>query len=278
MTNPQGTGPAADWTPQGIDTETPSVARMYDYYLGGKHHYPADREAGDRVLAAFPQLPATLKANRGFLIRAVRFLAETGIEQFLDLGTGLPTQENVHQVARAANPAARVVYVDNDPVTLAHARALLANDQQTTVADADLRYPDQVLATPEVRELIDFDQPLGLLLVSVLHFVPDADDPAGIIARYRDVMASGSYIAATIADTETGDPKALAQLEEVYRNATSPIVFRSRTQIQSFFAGFDLVEPGLVGMPDWRPTSAEQARAERAETSWLGLGAVGHKP
>lgn len=278
MTNPQGTGPAADWATSGIDTQTPSVARMYDYYLGGKHHYPADREAAARAVEAFPQLPAVLKANRAFLVRAVRFMAEAGIGQFLDLGTGLPTQENVHQVAQAVNPAARVAYVDNDPVTLAHARALLATDDQTTVADADLRRPEQVLVHPEVTKLIDFDQPIGLLLVMVLHFVPDADDPAGMIARYRDAMAPGSYFATSLADRDSGDSEAVAAIEDVYRNATVPLVFRPRAQLETFLAGFDLVEPGLVEIPDWRPTSAAQASRQRAETTWVGLAAVGQRP
>lgn len=274
----QDAGPASEWAPRGIDTETPSVARMYDYYLGGKHHYPADREAAARAVAAFPQLPAVLKANRALLARVVRFLAESGIEQFLDLGTGLPTQENVHQVAQAVNPAARVVYVDNDPVTLAHARALLATDRQTSVADADLRNPEEVLNRAEVRDFIDFDQPIGLLLMMVLHFIPDADDPAGIISRYRDAMPPGSYLAASLADSDAGDPEAIAAIEDLYRNATAPIVFRPRAQLQSFFDGFDLVEPGLVELPDWRPISAAQARAERAETPWVGLAAVARKP
>lgn len=278
MTNPQGTGPAGDWAPRGIDTQTPSVARMYDYYLGGKHHYAADREAAARAVAAFPQLPAVLKANRAFLARAVRFMAEAGIGQFLDLGTGLPTQENVHQVAQAVNPAARVAYVDNDPVTLAHARALLATDEHTTVADADLRHPEQVLDHPEVTKLLDFDQPIGLLLVMVMHFVPDDADPAGIIARYRDALAPGSYFVTSLADSDSGDPEAVAAIQNVYRNATAPLVFRPRAQLETFLAGFELVEPGLVEIPDWRPASAAQARAERAETSWVGLAAVGHKP
>lgn len=278
MTTPQGRAADADWAPSGIDTQTPSAARMYDYYLGGKHHYPADREAAARAVQAFPQLPAVLKANRAFLTRAVRFMAQAGIGQFLDLGTGLPTQENVHQVAQAVNPAARVAYVDNDPVTLAHARALLATDDQTAVADADLRRPEQVLAHPEVTKLLDFDQPVGLLLVMVLHFVPDADDPAGIIARYRDGMAPGSYFATSLADSDSGDPEAVAAIEDVYRNATAPLVFRPRAQLETFLTGFDLVEPGLVEIPDWRPASAAQASAERAETAWVGLAAVGHKP
>lgn len=274
----QGADPARDWTPRGVDTETPSTARMYDYYLGGKHHYPADREAAERVLTVFPQLAPILRANRAFLVRAVRHMTESGIRQFLDLGTGLPTQENVHQVAQAVAPDARVVYVDNDPVALAHARALLATDTQTTVADADLRQPEQVLAHPEATKLIDLDEPIGLLCVAVLHFVTDDEDPAGIVARYRSAMASGSHVAVSIANSDSGDPDAFRQLEEIYRNATSPLVLRPRTQIQTLFEGFRLVEPGLVDIPDWRPESAEEARAQRAASPAVGLAGVARKP
>lgn len=270
--------PASDWAPRGIDTQTPSVARMYDYYLGGKHHYSVDREAARNVLAAFPQLSAVLKANRAFLARAVRFMADAGIRQFLDLGTGLPTQENVHQVAQAANPAARVAYVDNDPVTLAHARALLATDGQTAVADADLRHPDQVLTHPEIEALLDFDEPIGVLMVAVLHFVTDDENPAEIIARYRDALASGSYIAVSHANSDADGGEVAAEIENLYRAATSSILFRSRDQLSTFFAGFDLVEPGLAEIPDWRPTSTARARTERADTPTVGLAAVGRKP
>lgn len=269
---------AKDWTPRGIDTKTPSVARMYDYYLGGKHHYPVDREAAEQVLTAFPELPSIARANRAFLVRMVRFMTQAGIRQFLDLGTGLPTQENVHQVAQASRPDAHVVYVDNDPVTLAHGRALLANDDHTIVADADLRHPEQVLTHPEVTGLLDFNEPLAVLFIAVLHFVTQEEDAAGIVAAFRDALPSGSYIGMSIANADVVDPEQRRQHEELYRSTTSQFVFRTRAQIQDLLEGFDLVEPGLVAIPDWRPDSAEQARVERAEAPTVGLAAVGRKP
>lgn len=264
-----------DWHPTGIDTETPSTARMYDYYLGGKDHYPADREAAQQVLAAIPDLPTVLRENRRFLRRAVQVMAQAGIQQFLDLGAGLPTEENVHQVAQAATPDARVVYVDHDPVAVAHARALLATDAQTTVADADLRHPDQVLTHPEVIELIDFDEPLGVLFVAVLHFVTDEENPAGVVAAFRDVMASGSHLAIShgTRDHLPTDTDA-APVQQTYEQATSTITSRSQEQIRGLFAGFDVLEPGIVPLHQWRTDPVDPA----ATLPTLGFAGLGRKP
>jgi hypothetical protein len=236
-----------------IDPSTPNPARIYDALLGGKDHYPVDGAAAEAILAAAPQARQGARENRAFLQRAVRYLARQGIRQFLDIGTGLPTQGNVHQAARQVTPDAKVVYVDHDPMVHVHANALLANNSPTALAVlADLREPEAVLDHPGVRRLLDFTQPIGVLLVAVLHFVRDEEDPAGIVARLRQAMAPGSFLVISHA---TGDfhPQAGTKVTEVYQQASAPLVLRSRGQIGRFFRGFDLVEPGLVQPAAWRP-------------------------
>jgi hypothetical protein len=241
------------YPPDGIDPRTPNPARVYDALLGGKDHYEVDRAAAEAILAAAPQAGEGARENRAFLQRAVRYLAQQGIRQFLDIGTGLPTQGNVHQVARQVAPDARVVYVDHDPVVYAHANALLANNSPSTLAVlADLRQPEAILGHPQVRGLLNFAQPVGVLLVAVLHFIRDEEDPGGIVARLRDAMAPGSFLVVSHA---TGDfhPQAGAKITEVYQRASAPLVLRSRGQIGRFFRGFELVEPGLVQPAAWCP-------------------------
>jgi S-adenosyl methyltransferase len=239
--------------PAGLDTSTPNPARIYDALLGGKDNFPADREAADAILAAAPQARQGAKENRAFLQRAVRFLArEAGIRQFLDIGTGLPTQGNVHQVAKAVAPDARVAYVDHDPVVHVHANALLADNTTTIAVQADLREPEVILGHFEVRRLLDLARPVAVLLVAVLHFLRDEEDPAGIVARLRDAMAPGSYLVLSHA-TADFHPQAGAKITDVYQRASAPLVLRSRSQIGRFFDGFDLVEPGLVQPASWRP-------------------------
>jgi hypothetical protein len=272
-----GSGLGIETAPRGVDPAVPNVARTYDYFLGGKDNYAADREAGERILRASPEVRAALRANRSFLGRVARFLAgEAGISQFVDLGTGLPTAQNVHQVAQAVSPSARVVYVDNDSVVLAHARAMLADDENTTVVGADLRRPAEVLADPELRRLVDLDRPAAVLMMAVLHFVSEAEDAPAIVARYRDALAPGSYLAMSLGTTDGVDPDKIAGAQRVYRGASAQLTYRSRAQIERLLDGFDLVEPGLVRLPDWRPDSAAAARSEQQGSEWL-LGAVGRK-
>ena len=234
-----------------IDTNTPNPARIYDYLLGGKDHFPADRNAAADLLAIAPQARDGARENRAFLGRAVRFLAQAGIRQFLDIGSGLPTQANVHQLAQQVAPDARVVYVDHDPVVHVHAAALLADNVTTTAVLADLREPDRILRHPTVRDIIDFDQPVGLLLVAVVHFITDEADPAGIVARFRDALAPGSFVAVSHA---TGDfhPELAAKVTTIYQQASAPLVLRSRAQVARLFHGFELVAPGLVQPAVWR--------------------------
>jgi S-adenosyl methyltransferase len=250
-----------DWTTK-INTSVPNPARVYDYLLGGKDNYPADREVADQVVAIAPVAREVVGDNRAFLRRAVRFLTrEAGIRQFIDLGSGLPTQGNVHQIAQAIAPDARVVYVDNDAMVVTHGRALLAGDN-TLAIKADLREPDVVLGHPEVRELIDFDQPIALLLVAILHFLPDEEDPAGIVARFRDALPTGSYLAISHAtrdipvrpDMSAAEMAEMgARVERLYQQTTAFLVTRTRAQVERFFDGVDLLDPGLVEIQRWRP-------------------------
>lgn len=261
--------------PTGIDVTIPNVARMYDYTLGGKDNFAADREASDRLIAAIPDGVEALRANRRFLGRAVRFVASQGIRQFIDLGSGLPNMGNVHEVAQEVHPDARVVYVDIDPVVLAHSRALLTHAGDTTaVIQADLRKPDTVLADPEVSRLIDFSQPVGVLFVAVLHFVQDAEDPLGIVRAFAERMAPGSHLVISHSTSDDRPPEQVAEIEDTYAKANVPMVIRDYSQILPFFDGFELVDPGLVKLNKWRADDLE-SRAKGG--AWV-YGAVGRKP
>lgn len=236
-----------------IDTSKAHPARMYDFYLGGKDNYPADQQAAGEVIKRAPEIRDIARVNRDFLGRAVRFLAdEAGIRQFIDIGTGIPTAGNVHEVAGRVAPEARVVYIDNDPIVNVHANALLTGQGSTGIVLADLRDPAAILAHPTVRQLIDFSQPVALLLIAILHFVRDDEDPAGLVATLRDALPPGSYLALSHV---TGDfrSRAASDAMDVYNQATSSVTLRSHNQIAGFFSGWDLVEPGLVQSPLWRP-------------------------
>ncbi|MFG1879193.1 SAM-dependent methyltransferase [Sphaerisporangium sp. NPDC049003] len=225
---------------------------MYDYFLGGKDNLPADREAAEKVLRFVPEIPIGIRENRAFLARAVRFLAEQGIRQFLDIGAGLPTQRNVHQVAAEVAPDARTAYVDNDPQVLAHARALLQDSPQVLVVEGDVRRPAEILGRPELRAHLDFDQPIAVLLLAIIHFIPDGDDPVGIIAAIRDALAPGSYVAISHVAVDER-PQAAPGVEGVYNNASAQFVARMSGEIAPFFKGLDLVDPGMVNLHEWRP-------------------------
>jgi hypothetical protein len=250
-----------DWTTR-INTSVPNPARIYDYLLDGKDNYPADREVAEQLIAIAPVARDVVQDNRAFLRRAVRFLTrEAGIRQFIDLGSGLPTQGNVHEIAQAIAPDARVVYVDNDTMVVTHSRALLAGDN-TLAIQADLREPDVILRHPQVRELIDFHQPVALLLVAILHFIPDDQDPLGIVARFRDALPTGSHLVISHGTRDVPvRPDMSAELmaemgarvERLYQLTTASMVTRTRAQVERFFDGFDLLDPGLVEVQLWRP-------------------------
>lgn len=254
--------------------DLPSAARMYDYYLGGAHNFTADREAAAKVLEIFPDAPRIAQANRAFLRRAVGYLLDQGIRQFLDLGSGIPTVGNVHEVAAAAS-AARVVYVDIDPIAVAHSESILAGRPGVGVVQADIRRPGDVLEAPVTRSLIDFDQPVGVLAVAVLPFLSPEDDPGGVVARFRDTVSSGSYLAISHG-TADEQPAAAARFAEVYRSTRDPLTLRTRAQIGELLAGWDLVDPGLVWLPEWHPDWPDDIAED---PSWTQiLCAVGRKP
>ena len=264
--------------PAGLDTATPNIARMYDYFLEGKDNFAADRAAADQLIEMMPQLPLVARANRAFLRRVVRVLAEEyGIRQFIDIGTGLPTAGNVHEVAQKVARRARVLYVDNDPVVCTHARALLASGA-TQIIEADLRSPEKIIGHPATRELIDFDEPCALMFLSVLHFVPDSDDPRAIIARFRDAMAPGSFLVISHGTLETrpDDPRAKLSAE-VYSQTAAHLSLRSLEAVRGLFDGFELVEPGLVWISDWRPGAFEGVTGA-AETLRGGVGRKAKAP
>ena len=241
-----------DWAPSGIDLDRPSAARVYDYYLGGSHNFAADRAMAERAIQILPELPAIMRANRAFLGRAVRYLAASGITQFIDLGSGIPTVGNVHEVAQEHEAGARVVYVDHDPVAVIHTKSLMDGDPLTTVIEADLREPAEVLEHPELRRLIDLEQPVAVLMVAVLHFVADDDDPAGIVARYREAMAPGSHLVISHG-TADNRPEQGARMEALYARSPTPLVPRSGEQVAGLLAGLQIVDPGVVHLPSWRP-------------------------
>jgi hypothetical protein len=258
--------------PQVVDVSVPNAARMYDHYLGGHNNFPVDREAAEHVLRIAPWIRTSALENRAFLGRAVRYLAqEPGIRQFVDIGTGLPTQGNVHEIAQATAPGAHVVYADNDPIVLGQSRAMLTRNENATIIRADLRAPDAIITHPDLTALIDWHQPVALLLLAVLHFVADEEDPAGILAAFREVMVPGSYIVISH-NFHEGNDDLVRQVTDIYRDASVRARYRGRGQIAAFFDGFELVDPGLVPLPDWRP----QPRPYPAGEVW-GLCGVGCK-
>jgi len=262
-----------DWVPPEVDTKRANVARVYDYWLGGTHNFLTDQDLARALLAVEPNFRAIARANRAFLGRAVRFLAGEGIRQFLDIGSGIPTEGNVHQVAQHAAPGARVVYADIDPVAVAHSKAILDGNPDAAIIHADLRQPETILTDHAVRQLIDFRQPTGLLLVSVLHFIADADDPWQIVATLRDALAPGSYLVLCHATNES-KPDITHAFEKVYNSSVSTQAhIRSRAQILRLFDGFGLVDPGLVFMPQWRPDSPADLPDDPSQ--FWGLAGVG---
>lgn len=257
-----------------IDTSKPHPARMYDAFLGGRDNYAADREAVRQILRDFPEVRAMARANRAFMQRAVRFLAdEAGIRQFIDIGTGIPSAGNVHEVAGQVAPGTRVVYVDNDPIVHVHANALLTGSGTTSIVLADLRDPAGIRADPKLRGLIDFTRPVALLLVAILHFITEAEDPARIVATLRDALPPGSYLVLSHGTADFHPPGVAGQAADAYEHATAPLVLRSFPQVSAFFDGFDMVEPGLVQAPLWRPDGRQPRSKDLAKIGiYAGVG------
>ena len=255
-----------------INTAKPHAARVYDFYLGGKDHFAADRETGQALMRVVPTIRAAARENRAFLGRAVRYLvAEAGIRQFLDIGTGLPSANNVHEVAQGLVPSCRVVYVDNDPIVLAHAQALLTSTPEGSTAyiQADLREPEKILGDPVTTATLDFSQPIALMLVAVLHFVPDGDDPQRIVDTLLDALPAGSYLVASHATSEFYADRG-AEAARIYHQRGIPFQFRTADEFAELaFRGLQMLEPGVVSVPEWRPGS-DDPRPLPAEVAWNG--------
>jgi S-adenosyl methyltransferase len=262
--------PSWEERPQ-IDTTTPHSARMYNYWLGGKDNFAVDREAAEQAIAANPGIVTDVQANRRFLARAVRCLAEDGVRQFLDIGTGLPTANNTHEVAQSVSPGARIVYVDNDPIVLAHARALLTSTPEGSTAylDADLRDTGKILDA--AADTLDFSRPVAVMLLIVLHLIPDSDDPYGIVARLMAAMPPGSCLALS---HPASDIHSAAMAEMVRRInerfPAAPATLRSRAAITRFFNGLEILDPGVVQPHRWRPASRDVTGVN--VTAWCGVG------
>jgi hypothetical protein len=266
----QGKGP--------IDTSVPHPARRYNYWLGGKDHFAADRESGDAIAAAFPIVVQLARANRAFLARGVRFLAESGVRQFLDLGTGLPAPDNTHEVAQRVAPESRVVYVDNDPIVMTHARALLQGDPRgrTAYLEADVRDPGAILRHPSLRETLDLSRPVGLLMVAVLHFVHDDDQAASAVRELIGALPAGSGVVLSHGTMDFSTPEGVAAYEKMFAAGGTDVRARPKSVLNDYLAGLDVVAPGIVAVSDWRP---DDTPADRPVTNDLGIyAAVARKP
>jgi SAM-dependent methyltransferase len=264
-----------DWVPETVDLSRPSAARMYDYYLGGAHNFGVDRELANKVLEIFPDGPTLAQTNRAFLHRAVGYLLDQGVRQFLDIGSGIPTAGNVHEIAQRTHPDVRVLYVDHDAVAVAHSELLLRDNPNAGVLQADLRRPDEILGSAACRDVLDLGRPVGVLLMSVLHFVSPDDDPAAVIRTIRDAIAPGSYLAISHGTGEGRSPRA-AELQELYKSTATPLTYRDHDDVRALFAGWDLVDPGVVWAPEWRPNWPDEVGDDPA-ASLISVG-VGRLP
>lgn len=254
----------------GIDATRPSPARMYDYFLGGGNNFEIDRRMAEQVISVSRETVAVARSNRRFLTEAVRHVAGQGIRQFLDVGSGLPTQQNVHEVAQTVHPDARTMYVDSDPSVLPQARALIAGDPNTGYIEADLRAPDGILSHPETLRLIDFGRPVAVLLVAVLHFVPDEDDPRALVARLMDGLPSGSHLVLSHVTRDGIHPELWERVQATNPKMAVPLQFRTGEEIATFFDGLDLVAPGMVDCRAWSQGVAVPFEADALRT-WCAV-------
>ncbi|MBS2550256.1 SAM-dependent methyltransferase [Catenulispora sp. NL8] len=257
MTNEVGDAQPAGGEYPAVDLrmDVPHAARVYDYLIGGKTNFEADRAAAEASVQAWPALPISMRTTRDFMERVVRRLAEQyGVRQFLDIGTGIPKSPNVHEIAQAIAPQARVAYVDNDPIVLTHARALMSSTEQgaTCYIDADLRDPKSIIDNPRLREVLDFSQPVALSLIAIAHFVLDSDDPQGIVRGFMDALAPGSFLALTVFTGDT-DPVGVGGVSREYNARGIPLQVRNKSETEAFFEGLELLEPGVTLVHHWRP-------------------------
>jgi SAM-dependent methyltransferase len=250
------------WVTEGVDIDRPNAARMYDYALGGSHNFAVDRALVEQAEAAMPGARQIAHANRAFLRRVVQRLATDGVRQFLDIGSGIPTRGNVHEVAQRVAPGARVLYVDIDPVAVAHSRTLLVDNPDAHAVQGDLRDPDRIVGHPEVRTLLDFSRPVAVLLFAVLHFIGDADDPAGIVGRLHDAVPGGSYLAVSHGTPPTDRGSDADTMRRIYQRTPTPLHLRTHDQVLPLIQPFELVEPGLVPVSEWHPEDADRPQRE----------------
>ncbi|WP_228717626.1 SAM-dependent methyltransferase [Allosaccharopolyspora coralli] len=264
-----------NWLPKGVDLEKPSAARCYDYYLGGAHNFAVDREFARQVQQIAPNVGELAQNNRAFLRRAVRYCVDNGIDQFLDLGSGIPTVGNVHEIAQRVNPSAKVVYVDNEPVAVAHSQTMLADNPNAAMVHADMLDVDTVFAAPQTRELLDLTKPVAVMMVAVMHFVGDDKQPQEVVRRYTERLAPGSYLGFSHV---TGDHyrDELESAVSLYANSTNPLTLRSRGEVEGLLSDLDLIDPGVVYVPLWQPESPEDVW-EDPSRSWI-YAAVGRLP
>jgi hypothetical protein len=263
------------WVPEGVDVTVPNAARVYDYALGGYHNFAVDRQFFERAEQAWPGLGMLAHANRAYLGRVVHHLVGAGVRQFLDIGSGIPTLGNVHEAAQEVAPDARVMYVDIDPVAVAHSQAILAGNPLAGAIEGDLRRPGDIVYHPDVLELFDFSRPVAVLLIAVLHFVPDSDNPAGIVATLREALGPGSYVALSHGTQATANgEQAQEDVRRMYQRTPTPIHLRTRDQIAGLLAGMEIVPPGIVTVTDWHPDPEE---ADDPPQPTL-LAAVGRQP
>ncbi len=262
------------WVPEGVDTTKPSTARVYDAHLGGTHNFEADRQLAAQVVARLPELPTLLRANRAFLRRAVQYLVDVGIRQFLDLGSGIPTVGNVHDVAQHANPDCRVVYVDIDPVAVAHSKAILAGNPWASAVLGDLTDPDAVLHNRELRDLLDLSQPIAVLMVAVLHFQPDTEACAGMVREYTRALAPGSYVVMSHAASAGRALVRVRDAAAVFSANVGGFYLRSRDEVATLFGNLGFVEPGLVNMSDWRPDPDDPEPSPDMHHGYAGIARI----
>lgn len=263
------------WVPPSINTSVPSVSRMYDYFLGGSHNFQVDRDIADEALRHHPGIRVIARENRAVMRRTIRFALTQGITRFLDIGSGIPTFGNVHEVAQAERPGARVVYIDNDLIAVAHARAVLDGNPDASIARADLRDPDSILGSPEVERLLDLDRPVALMLVAIVHFFTDRDQPGELIARLRDALAPGSLMVITHATLRGPETAGMLTASDLYAKTGSRLIYREAHEVKALFDGWELVPPGVVPLPSWHPE--EPAEDDDDEYARHGLAAVGIK-
>jgi hypothetical protein len=267
----------SNWVPDEVLLDRPNVARMWDYFLGGGHNFAIDRQAAEEAIRLYPDLPLVAQVTRGFLGRVVRFLLDHGIDQFLDVGAGIPTANSVHEIAQRSTPGARVAYVDMDPVAVAHSQAILRGSANTVAVRADARRPEDIIGHPAVREVLDWTRPLGLLAIAMFHFVPDDLEAQRIIHVLRDALPSGSYMALTHATADRVDAPNVERVEQLYASTSVPFHFRTHSEIVQLFDGFELIDPGVVYVPSWRPETEDDLLLEEPDRTSAYAG-VGRKP